>query len=289
MQRDIWPDSQPYSFPFFYLAFCRRWRAFFRMAQNVTIDDRDPILNYSPGWFRTGTYNASSIGQTGTLASSSITAGVNVTFVFPKLSDVAPATEFFYFGVKRCCGGSYLICIDCDPNDRQFETINAVDPLDNGKNPPVVLYSRKFDDAGVHEVILANHPDPAFNGNSQITLDKFLLTVPDPAVQTVYASPTTSALSTAPPSDTGTKLGQVSSSSNPPTGPHSRWGLGRTGRSADPLGDMASSAAEVPAPRVQRRAGASFKFSSRFTARPFSLRQIRTTVNLLIFFNTDVH
>jgi hypothetical protein len=44
----------------------------------------------------------------------------------------------------------------------------------------VVLYSRKFDEAAVHEVILMNQPDPAFNGNSQITLDKFLLTVPDP-------------------------------------------------------------------------------------------------------------
>jgi hypothetical protein len=32
----------------------------------------------------------------------------------------------------------------------------------------------------VHEVILQNQPDPAFNGNSQITLDRFELTVPDP-------------------------------------------------------------------------------------------------------------
>ncbi|KAJ7046883.1 hypothetical protein C8F04DRAFT_1062023 [Mycena alexandri] len=146
------------------------------MSQNVTYDDRDSTLQYSPGWFRTGTYNATSVGETGTLASSLITSGVNVTFVFP-----TPATEFFYFGMKRCCGGSYLICIDCDPNNRQFETIDAVDRTDNGQNPPVVLYSRKFDQPGVHEVILLNQPDSAFNGNSEITLDKFLLTIPDPA------------------------------------------------------------------------------------------------------------
>ncbi|KAJ6547657.1 hypothetical protein B0H19DRAFT_278257 [Mycena capillaripes] len=153
------------------------------MAQNVTYDDRDPILAYSPGWFH-GTFNASSIGQTGTLTSSSITTGVNVTFVFP-----TPATEFFYFGIKRCCGGSYLICVDCDPNNRRFETIDAVDPTDNGENPPVVLYSKKFPEAGVHEIILMNQPDPAFGGNSQITLDKFQLMVPDSAaVETVYAS-----------------------------------------------------------------------------------------------------
>ncbi|KAJ7109467.1 hypothetical protein C8R44DRAFT_802600 [Mycena epipterygia] len=157
------------------------------MSQNVTYDDRDPILDYSPGWFRTGTYNATSVGQTGTLASSKIT-NVNVTFVFP-----TPATEFFYFGIKRCCGGSYLICIDCDPNHRQFVPINAVDTSDNGQNPPVVLYSQKFSVAGIHEVILMNNLDPAFGGNSEITLDRFELTVPDPAaVPSASASPTSS-------------------------------------------------------------------------------------------------
>jgi len=147
------------------------------MSQNVTYDDRDPILDYSPGWFRTGTYNASSVGQTGTLASSSITTGVNVTFVFP-----TPATDFFYFGIKRCCGGLYYICIDCDPNKPEYITINAVDPTDNGQNPPVVLFSKNFGVAGVHEVILMNEPDPAGvpAGNSQITLDRFEITVPDP-------------------------------------------------------------------------------------------------------------
>ncbi|KAJ7940545.1 hypothetical protein B0H13DRAFT_2648148 [Mycena leptocephala] len=173
------------------------------MSQNVTYDDRDPILNYSPGWFRTGTYNASSIGETGTLASSSITTGVNVTFVFP-----IPATEFYYFGMKRSHGGSYLICIDCDPNDRQFETINAVDITDDGKNPPVVLFSRKFPEPGVHEVILMNQPDINFGGNSQITLDKFQLLVPE-AVQTVLSNSPAPTISTS-----ATNLDQTGSSSS---------------------------------------------------------------------------
>ncbi|KAJ7709814.1 hypothetical protein B0H17DRAFT_1124322 [Mycena rosella] len=181
------------------------------MSQNVTFDDRDQsVLNYSPGWFLTGTYNATSVGQTGTLASSSIT-NVNVTFVFP-----TPATEFFYFGIKRCCGGSYLICIDCDPNDRKFITIDAVDPTDDGQSPPVVLFSQKFSVAGVHEVILMNQPDPAFGGNSQITLDRFELTVPDPnAVQPTSATSANLFSTPTPSSTAGPELvGSASSSSS---------------------------------------------------------------------------
>ncbi|KAJ7430722.1 hypothetical protein B0H11DRAFT_2263057 [Mycena galericulata] len=176
------------------------------MSQNITYDDRDSIFDYSPGWFRTGTYNATSVGQTGTLASSKITSGVNVTFVFP-----TPATAFFYFGMKRCCGASYLICIDCDPNHPQYITINAVDPTDNGQNPPVVLFSKSFDVAGVHEVILMNEPDLAFGGNSEITLNRFELTVPDPTATTTTAT-TPNLFSTSPPSSTGVTLSSSSSS-----------------------------------------------------------------------------
>ncbi|KAJ7905595.1 hypothetical protein B0H14DRAFT_3542630 [Mycena olivaceomarginata] len=167
------------------------------MAQNVTYDDRDPILDYSSGWSRSGTFNASS------------TAKPHNWWVLSYVRIAAPATEFFYFGVKRCCGGSYLICIDCDPDDRQFETINAVDTSDDGRTPPVVLYSRKFDEAGVHEVILMNQPDLAFGGNSQITLDKFLLTVPDPAgVETSSSSTIPTPSSVSSPSTSGTNLGK---------------------------------------------------------------------------------
>ncbi|KAF7305075.1 hypothetical protein MKEN_01222500 [Mycena kentingensis (nom. inval.)] len=144
------------------------------MSRNRTYDDRDTAFKYSDGWYRTGTYNATATGDTGTLASSSITSGVNVTFVFP-----VPATAFYYYGIPRCCGGSYLICVDCDPNNRQFETIDGVQPTDNGQNPPVALFSRTFAEAGVHEIILANAPDSRYNGASQITLDRFVLTVAD--------------------------------------------------------------------------------------------------------------
>ncbi|KAJ7111526.1 hypothetical protein C8R43DRAFT_961986 [Mycena crocata] len=177
------------------------------MSKNVTYDDRDSILNYSPNWFRTGTYNATSVGQTGTLASSQLTDGVNVTFVFP-----SSIPFFISASMKRCCGGSYLICIDCDPNDRKFITINAVDTSDNGQNPPVVLYSQKFSTPGVHEVILMNQPDLAFGGNSQITLDRFELTVPDPAaIQSASVAPTSTSLNIASsiPS-AGASLGQSS-------------------------------------------------------------------------------
>jgi hypothetical protein len=174
---------------------------------NVTYDDRDSVFKYSPGWFLTGTYNATSVGQTGTLASSDITSGVNVTFVFP-----APATEFFYFGIKRCCGAAYLICVDCDPNDRQFVPINAVDPTDDGQNPPVVLYSQKFSVAGVHEVILMNQPDLAFGGKSQITLDRFELTVPDPGAATA-----SSTLLSSPSSTPTTNVGALAKSSSSTT------------------------------------------------------------------------
>jgi len=179
------------------------------MSQNVTYDDRDSTLDYSPGWFRTGTYNATSVGQTGTLASSSITTGVNVTFVFP-----TPATDFFYFGIKRCCGGSYLICIDCDPNKPQYTTINAVDPTDDGQSPPVVLFSKSFEVAGVHEVILMNEPDLAFGGNSQITLDRFELTVPDPAAAPTTTSTTPTLFSTSAPLSSGPATLENSSSSS---------------------------------------------------------------------------
>ncbi|KAJ7285743.1 hypothetical protein C8J57DRAFT_646526 [Mycena rebaudengoi] len=165
---------------------------------NVTFDDRDSTFIYSDGWFRAGTYNATSVHDTGTLSSSSIT-NVSVTFVFP-----TPATAFYYYGIKRCCGGSYLICVDCDPNNRQFVTINAVDPTDGGQNPPVVLYSQQFSQAGVHEVILQNQPDPAFNGNSQITLDRFELTVPDPG--SPQSSPSTSNSLSSPISSATTLL-----------------------------------------------------------------------------------
>ncbi|KAK0500790.1 hypothetical protein EDD18DRAFT_1145864 [Armillaria luteobubalina] len=143
---------------------------------NTTYDDRlTDVLEYAGPWFNTGTYNASSVGDSGTLSSSNDPTA-NVTFVFP-----VPANAFYYYAIRRCCGGLYAICIDCDPNKPIFESIDAVNATDDGKNPPAILFSKTFDQPGIHEIILTNQKDPRFNGSSQITLDRFVLQVVDNA------------------------------------------------------------------------------------------------------------
>lgn len=124
----------------------------FDMSQNMTYDDRNPVLQYSSGW-SFSTYNATSVGQTGTLALSN-SIGINVSFLFPGMKSlrlslrkpplilVVPATDFYYFGFKRSRGARYLICIDCDPDKPEPNTISALDPTDNGQNPPVRLQPR---------------------------------------------------------------------------------------------------------------------------------------------------
>ncbi|KAJ7632709.1 hypothetical protein FB45DRAFT_512531 [Roridomyces roridus] len=178
------------------------------MPTNITFDDRDTThLIYSPpnGWFL-GTYNATSVGQTGTLATSKLTNGLNVSFLFP-----VPATDFYYFGIKRCCGGLYSICIDCDPINPKPITIDGVDPTDNGQNPPVVLFSRHFTVPGIHAVALANTDDQRFGGNSQITLSSFVITVPDTDTSTTG----TSSSSSTPASTSGGATASASPSSSP--------------------------------------------------------------------------
>jgi len=141
--------------------------------KNVSFDDRDTDhLRYGPGWFLEGSWNASNVRQTGTLASAN-DLSANVTFTFPM-----EAVGFYYYGIPRCCGGQYAICIDCDPNNPIFIPIDAVNRTDDGQNPPVVLYSVTFDTPAVHEIILTNQDDTRF-GHSQITLDRFDLEVVD--------------------------------------------------------------------------------------------------------------
>lgn len=178
--------------------------------QNVSFDDRDTDhLKYSVGWFLTGSWNASSVGETGTLSSANdLTA--NVTFTFPM-----PAVAFYYYGIPRCCGGYYAICVDCDPNNPIFTPIDAVNKSDNGQNPPVVLYSITFDQPGVHEIILTNQNDTRF-GKSQITIDRFDLQVvnnnvtSDVTPVTVFQSPaSTSTAETAVNSTSTTPIGAI--------------------------------------------------------------------------------
>ncbi|KAK0189814.1 hypothetical protein F5146DRAFT_884133, partial [Armillaria mellea] len=125
---------------------------------NITFDNTQTgILKYGGLWTHNGSYNASNVGDTGTLSfTKDLTA--NVTFTFPQ-----SANAFYYYGIRRCCGGQYNICIDCDDLDSFIlEKVDAVDKTDDGKNPPVVLFSKHFDTPGVHTITLSNHHDKRF-------------------------------------------------------------------------------------------------------------------------------
>ncbi|KAK1226061.1 hypothetical protein PQX77_010976 [Marasmius sp. AFHP31] len=161
-------------------------------TKNITYDDRDTKnLKYGPHWFLTGTWNASSVGLTGTLSSSD-NVSANVTFEFPE-----PAIAFHYFGMRRSGGGLYEICIDCDPGNPSFETIDALNATDDGKNPPVALFSKRFDIPAQHVVILRNRNDTRLvpSGVSQITIDRFVLEVVDNSMAPVTPPPSPSPMS----------------------------------------------------------------------------------------------
>jgi hypothetical protein len=48
--------------------------------KNTTVDDRDmTVIKYQGTWFNTGTYNATSVGKTGTLSTSNdLNAGFTI-------------------------------------------------------------------------------------------------------------------------------------------------------------------------------------------------------------------
>ncbi|KAJ3815644.1 hypothetical protein F5876DRAFT_71848 [Lentinula aff. lateritia] len=173
---------------------------------NQTYDDRDTAdLHYAGGWPspQDGSYNASNVGQSGTLSSTE-DIRANVTFTFP-----IPANAVYYYGIRRCCGGLYAICVDCDPDNPIFETIDAVNVTDDGKNPPVILWSKTFDTFGIHAIILTNQNDSRF-GHSQITIDRFELQVPntDPVVTTLVSEPLATPSIASSPSPTASVLAQ---------------------------------------------------------------------------------
>ncbi|KAK7014795.1 hypothetical protein VNI00_019255 [Paramarasmius palmivorus] len=157
--------------------------------KNITFDDRDvEHLRYSDNWFLNGTYNASNVGETGTLASSNSLA--TVTFDFP-----VPANGFFYYGFRHSGPALYAICIDCDPEDQHFEDIDISNRTDDGHNPPVLLYHRWFETPAQHTVMLKNQRDSRVrNDISQLTLDRFeLQVIDDTRVVTVSSGQTSSA------------------------------------------------------------------------------------------------
>ncbi|KAJ8084832.1 hypothetical protein PM082_003609 [Marasmius tenuissimus] len=164
-------------------------------TKNITYDDRDTTnLKYGPNWFHIGTWNASSVGQSGTLTVAN-DLNASVTFSFPE-----PAIAFYYFGMLRKNGGLYSVCIDCDPNQPDFQTIDALNATDDGKNPPVALFSKRFDVPAQHNVTLSNRNDTRIvpGGSSQITIDRFVLevlVVDNSPIQVTPSSPSPSSTS----------------------------------------------------------------------------------------------
>ncbi|KAK1229297.1 hypothetical protein PQX77_007642 [Marasmius sp. AFHP31] len=153
-------------------------------TKNVTYDDRDTNnLKYGPNWFQDGIWTASNVGQTptGTLSGAN-NLDATVTFEFPM-----PAVAFYYFGMLRSKGGLYGICIDCNPNKPSFQDVDALDVGDDGKSPPVALFSKRFDTPAQHVVILRNQNDTRVvpEGNSQITIDRFVLEVVDDSLPVI--------------------------------------------------------------------------------------------------------
>ncbi|KAL0570193.1 hypothetical protein V5O48_011767 [Marasmius crinis-equi] len=177
-------------------------------TKNVTFDNTDfTNLKYGGFWFHNGTWNASSVGQTGTLSSTN-DINANVNFTFPQ-----PAIAFYYLGIQRSRGGLYSICIDCDPNAPNFEKVNGVNRTDDGKNPPVVLFSRVFDQPRVHFVTLKNENDTRIDpsGNSQLTVDGFVLEVVDdsPAATSSQSPTSTSPSPTSSQAKSSTPIGAI--------------------------------------------------------------------------------
>jgi hypothetical protein len=146
-------------------------------TRKITFGDRDPHLNYTTDWYQ-GYYNATSVHESGTLASANSLAA-RVTFGTQNYSTKAaagcwrldlnfffrfsgwdkyfsatvtvlinlpaePAVGFYYYGIPRSGGGSYGICFDCNPDTPNYQVIDGVNRTDNGQNPPVsflILFS----------------------------------------------------------------------------------------------------------------------------------------------------
>ncbi|SJL10694.1 uncharacterized protein ARMOST_14086 [Armillaria ostoyae] len=183
--------------------------------RNITYDDTETdVLKYVGSWTNNGSYNASNVGETGTLSSTKDPTG-NVTFIFPE-----SANAFYYYGIRRCCGGWYAICIDCDFDSPSFVHIDAVNRTDDGKNPPVLLYSKTFDTPGVHKITLTNQQDTRFpGGNSQLTVDRFMIQAEDDSASASESSTTSIATSSiSVTSSIAPEASQSSTTSEPPIG-----------------------------------------------------------------------
>ncbi|KAJ8084852.1 hypothetical protein PM082_003629 [Marasmius tenuissimus] len=156
-------------------------------TKNITFNDRDNALQYQGFWLQEA-WSASSVGQTGTLSSSN-DPFANITFNLPE-----PAIAIYVFGLPRSQSGLYGLCIDCDPNNPRFQTIDSLNTsnIDAPNNPPVMLFSKRFDTPAQHVIVMRSENDtrivPA--GKFQMVIDRFVLeVVDDPQVPVTPSSP----------------------------------------------------------------------------------------------------
>ncbi|KAF8504271.1 hypothetical protein JB92DRAFT_3122919 [Gautieria morchelliformis] len=183
---------------------------------NFTIANTDTVhLQYSTQWFHGNWTDFSTQPPTNVSLLSSDDLQAQLVLRFP-----SPATGFYYYGMKRSGGGSYRICIDCDPNQPAgpFYTVDAWNKTDDGHNPPVVLYSNLTLSNDFHTIVLQNTNDTRGHpqGVSQITLQQFVITSPKVLSPTVTVIGTGAAITaTTSPGPTSTGASVTSSTTNP--------------------------------------------------------------------------
>ncbi|KIK60181.1 hypothetical protein GYMLUDRAFT_244612 [Collybiopsis luxurians FD-317 M1] len=159
--------------------------------RNISFSNKDTnhlqYASFIDTWLINGVYNATNTGQSGTLSSTNDNSA-NVTFgehffkptLFnPKETPIEfhqAATAVYYYGIRRCCGGFYAVCIDCNPNapftsdsNTGFQAIDAVNASDNGNDPPVVLWSQTFPSPAVHSVRMKTPGGAAGGTQSSVT------------------------------------------------------------------------------------------------------------------------
>ncbi|KAF9451003.1 hypothetical protein P691DRAFT_773487 [Macrolepiota fuliginosa MF-IS2] len=157
--------------------------------RNQTYDDSDASFRYGGAYWHVEYWNVSTAVAGGKYHFSNAADAI-VTFQFP-----VPAIAFHYYGLLRQDKnpGINKICADCNPNTNGTE-INTGDSTGNVDpvNPqPILLYSERFDTAGIHTITLWNIPDPSISGaGSRISLDRFELEVDSATATQTSANPT---------------------------------------------------------------------------------------------------
>jgi len=147
------------------------------VLRNVTVNDRDASIKYQGSWNHTRVgvnYKDPSISQSRNItATQSLKSGDNFTIVTP------PILAFYYFGIPFAIPLLNRICIDCDPNNPTWEDIklNNFTALTETE-PSVIIYSKSWEDAEGHEIIVANEYKDGQDGvHTPFYVDKLVYTV----------------------------------------------------------------------------------------------------------------